>query len=72
MCVYDTVQAICEQRVQGDGVFCDQNKCYLPWTRDVLDFRNVASQGRETAPSKGRGGNQIVAYAPPIMNPHSV
>lgn len=46
----------------GGGVFCDQNKCYLPWSRDSLDFRNVAPQGRESAPSEGRGQNQIVPY----------
>lgn len=40
----------------------DQNKCHLPWSRDSLDFRNVAPQGRESAPSEGRGQNQIVPY----------
>lgn len=54
--------AKCAEGVGVSGVFCDQNKCHLPWSRDSLDFGNVAPQGRESAPSEGRGQNQIVPY----------
>lgn len=65
MCILYSMQDICEQNSAGGWVFFffwDQNKFYLPRSRDALDFRNVAPRGRETAPSEGRGQNLIVAY----------
>lgn len=78
LCAFVT---LCEQfqrkmRREGDGAFCHQNKFYSPRSRDALDFRNVAPQGRESC-SKWRERTKPdcsvwLFVAPPIMNPHSV
>lgn len=62
-CSHDTVQAICECcGVGGAGVgggFCEQNKFYLPWSRDAPDFFFFSEMWHRKG---GRGQNQIVAY----------
>lgn len=61
LCIWHCAKNLWEKCAERWG-FCDQNKFYLPWSCDALDSRNVAPPGRETAPSEGRGQNQIVAY----------